>query len=142
MTSLKRILYLSAMVAAIGVFWLIPKVNTAKDVRYTRVFENTGQLSDPKNVDGDTLSKASAKSEKVKPVETKKAEVKVVELKPQEQRKQAEKPVEKKTKKEYKKESIEPDLKLKDVKVKMYGRAIHFSPEEEIVVEDTTKVLP
>lgn len=142
MTPIKRILYLSAIVAAIGVFWLMPKVNTAKDVRYTRVFENTDQKSDPKKEDGDTLSKAAVKTDKVKPAETKIAQVKVVELKQAEEVKEIEKPVEKKSKKEYVKESIKPDLKLRDVKPKMYSRAIHFSPEEEIVLEDTTVALP
>ena len=41
MKPLKRILFFAVITSAIVLFWLVPGINTAREVKYTRVYEDT-----------------------------------------------------------------------------------------------------
>ncbi|HYG20382.1 MAG TPA: hypothetical protein VD816_15695 [Ohtaekwangia sp.] len=93
MKSNSKIVVLSIAVTAIVACWLVPGINTARQTRYTRIYEDTG--------------------------------VEAVAVK----RDSLPHPVAARPEKKYKKESIEPNARLKDMKVEMFSRALHFDEE-------------
>ena len=120
MKRLKTILPITAFTAALIGFWLIPNINKAKTVRYTRTIEDTERLSEEIN----------PKEKVTRTEKTKLTSQKIEEVKP---------------KKKYIKESIDPNYSFQQVKMKMYSRAIHFEPENlelDSTETDSTVRLP
>ena len=110
MKPLKRIVILSVAVSAIAILWLVPGINTAKDVTYTRIYEDTDT---PALSASDTVGRKISARQKVNtPVQTKK----------------------------YKRESIKSGAKVSDMNAKVYSRAIHFTEEELIEVDSLQEV--
>ena len=100
MKSFKRIAILLIIVTAIVSCWLIPGINKAKDVRYTRRYEDTDKKY--KSVDAFKVYVTDS---------TKVGQTSIP------------------TKKIYKKESIHAGARFSDIKPKMFGRSIQFEPE-------------
>jgi hypothetical protein len=108
MKPIKKILVLTAIVVSIVLLWLLPHINQAHYLRYTRVYEDTDkELTEisPPNID--TLYLPAAP----KSVSAKAA------------------------KKIYKTQSIERDAKLTDIEPKMFSRSLQFEAVEEIPLE-------
>lgn len=105
--SIKRIVILLVVISGIILTGLVPNVNKANAIRYTRVYENTDTKRETIAVSQSQLTDTvKTKKEKARPAEHKK--------------------------KAYKKESIQADAKLKDIKPAMFSRAMHY--QEEIVL--------
>jgi hypothetical protein len=103
-----KILMLTLTVTCIVLFWLAPGINKSTATKYTRVFENTDVK---KSVDhSDTIKTTTSKKEKVS-----KNEEKI-----------------------YRKESIKANARWKDLKPRMFSRAIHFNEE---VLMDSVPVV-
>src|SRR6188768_3261332 len=69
MKPLKRIAVLFVAASAITVLWLMPGINTARDVRYTRIYENTDK---PALAPDTTGRKISSRQKADAPVPSKK----------------------------------------------------------------------
>jgi hypothetical protein len=119
MKPFKKILLLSLSVAAIVLLWLVPGINTAKSVRYTRTFEDTDNR--PATAEAtvgvsDTVRLAAKSSPDAITLAGKK----------------------------FKKEHIETEAGISNVKMEMFSRATHFHEEkipkvlEELIVEIDT----
>jgi hypothetical protein len=113
MKPIKRIAILFAAVAGIALFWLLPNVNQANDVRYTRRYEDTDYkhqgISD------------STKHRKKRTIQLKNSNGKAES-------------------KFYKKESIAAGEKLSKIESKMFSRAMQFEPELEIIIDSVEEV--
>lgn len=112
MKPLKRITLLFVAVAAIVVFWLAPGINTARDTRYTRTYEDT---------DKSFLAVGDSAKRKISA-------------------RQGKTPDNLQSKK-YKKETIESTSKLSKIKATQFSRAIHFEEEKLIVDVDSVKEI-
>lgn len=95
----KKIFLLTGLVSAIVIFWLLPGINAAKHVRYTRRYEDTYRKPEVARSRDTTRSKAVALQKETK------SEI------------------------PYKTETIEEDMGLSDIDAKMYSRAIHYEEE-------------
>ena len=100
MKPLKRIALLAGLVSGIVLLWLVPGINTAKQTRYVRTWEDTDAKTTPVALRDTTRTLVY----------------------------QPEAP------KKYKKEIIEDEAKLENIKAEMFSRATHFK-EEELVIE-------
>jgi hypothetical protein len=110
MKPLKRIAILFIAVVAIALLWLVPGINTAKDVTYTRIYEDTNNSALPAP---DTTGRKVSSRQKINtPVQTKK----------------------------YKRESIKSGAKISDMNAKVYSRAIHFTEEKIIEFDSLEEV--
>jgi lipopolysaccharide export LptBFGC system permease protein LptF len=107
MKSFKKIAILICVVAGIVAFWLIPGINKATDVKYTRLYEDT----DVKKSPGDSVR-----------VKIKKAPKSTLS---------------EKNTKVYKRESISSSAKIKNIKASMFSRAMQFERVKEIDLIDS-----
>ena len=109
MKSFKKIAILLCVVAGIVAFWLIPGINKATDVKYTRLYEDT----DVKKSPGDSIH-----------VKRKRTGVKILHpiVIP---------------KVHYKQETISSSAKLRHLKPSMFSRSMQFTTEKEIELIDT-----
>jgi hypothetical protein len=107
-----RILFLSAFVSILLLFWLIPRINKASEVEYKRPLKNRETIKLSKKPLNDSLGRRQDK--KVNMQESKQAN--------QEQTKKY-----RSKKKIYKKEISQSELKIRP---KMYGRGMQFYEEE------------
>ena len=114
MKSFKKIAMLLCVVAGIVVFWLIPGINKATDVRYTRLYEDTDVL---KSLHDSVHVKRKRTTIKVLPPL-------VV------------------PKVHYKQETISSSAKLKHIKPSMFSRSMQFATEKEIELIDTLNQTP
>jgi hypothetical protein len=103
MKPIKKILLLMLCVSAIVLLWLVPGINTAKTVRYTRTFEDTDPQ--PHQSFDSTLLKIQLPTAHAKTLETKR----------------------------YKKEHISSKASIREIKAEMFSRATHFKEVEEIL---------
>lgn len=120
MNTFRVILPISAFVVAIVCFWLLPNINKATTLKYTRVYEDTETRSQERTpVAGEVLkepaSLAPSETPKIEPVKAL-PEVRLLRAK------------------KYKKESIEVNRSWRKVNPKMFSRAVHFL-EEEVVLD-------
>lgn len=112
MKSIRSILILSVAVMSIIMFWLMPGINSAKNVEYVRRYEDTDYRRQAQVV-GDTINKKLNEKQESKAV------------------KQV------REKKVYKEERISTKDKLSKITPKKFSRAAHF--EEMIRREDSIK---
>lgn len=109
----KRISLLLAAVTAIVMFWLAPGINTARDTRYTRRYEDTDKAA---HITASDTSKRKVKTRQASPSN-------------------------KDQSKTYKKETIESTSKLSKIKATQFSRAIHFEEEKIIVDLDSVQEI-
>ena len=112
MNPFRRILVLFAIVSAIIAFWLMPGINKANSVNYVRVYEDTDRRASIKSADEEKIHVMSVVDSVIR-----------------------------ERKKVYKKESIERNAKIKDIKPSMYSRAIHFKEEPKVVKVDSVSEI-
>jgi hypothetical protein len=158
MKSINRIVVLTLAAVAIVMFWLLPGVNQATAVEYTRTYEDTDY---PEPFLKDTTKKEKTPKppkgygrpeekyeKKQKPVakektgmkKVKEVEVKEVEIKENKSSASA------RPAKKYKRQSIRPKDKKFKLEAKMFSRAVQFVEEvpldTAIVSADSAKVRP
>ncbi|HTJ48186.1 MAG TPA: hypothetical protein VL443_01950 [Cyclobacteriaceae bacterium] len=112
MKSFKKIAILLCVVAGIVAFWLIPGINKATDVKYTRLYEDT----DARVVAMDS------NHIKLKKLPRQPAVVVIPKI-------------------HYKRESISSNAKIKHIKPAMFSRAMQFEPVKEIEIVDSLNQL-
>lgn len=122
MKSIRSILILSVAVMAIIMFWLIPGVNSAKNVEYVRRYEDTDYRREAQVV-GDTINKKLNEKQEAKATR------------------------QTREKKVYKEERISTKDKLSKITPAKFSRAAHFEAmirkEDSIkhAAADTTKII-
>lgn len=109
----KRISLLLAAVTAIVMFWLAPGINTARDTRYTRRYEDTDK---PVLITASDSAKRKVKSRQANPPD-------------------------KHQNKKYKEETIESTSKLSKIKATQFSRAIHFEAEKLSIDLDSVREI-
>ena len=135
MKSINRIMILTLAAILIVKFWLMPGINKATAMQYTRVYEDTDHLA--------LVAKDTSKHEKkVKPPKG--------PGRPEDNLKQEKYPSgnRKPSKKVYKSESIRPKDKKARLNARMFSRAVQFVEEvpldstEAVVVADSVSTTP
>jgi hypothetical protein len=146
MKSINRIVLLTLAAVAIVMFWLIPGINQATTLEYTRIYEDTDYRES-------ILTKDTTKKEKApKPPKgpgRPEDEIGKKSKAPTKVKDKAEKVMEEKVKddgasasvkpsRKYKRESIRPKDKNFKLEAKMFSRAVQFVEEVEL---DSAKVV-
>jgi hypothetical protein len=161
MKSINRIVLLTLAAVAIVMFWLIPGINQATTLEYTRIYEDTDYRESiltkdttkkekaPKPPKGpgrpeDEIGKKSKAPTKVKDKAEKVMEEKVKKANGNEEKMMEEKVKDDgasasvKPSRKYKRESIRPKDKNFKLEAKMFSRAVQFVEEVEL---DSAKVV-
>jgi hypothetical protein len=121
MKNLKPIFFLTAILMIIIFAWLIPKTRGEKKTHYVRVYTEEKKTEDPKQETED---------------------------KDQDQKTDVQKDVKKKEEKKVKKErvvvqrdTLNGNFKMKDLKMSLYSRSMHFEPLEEVATSDSSSTI-